>query len=269
MKKLLTLFFLFSAFIANAQQPFFSGRNNYTAAVVTPQAPGMVTAGLVLNLDAGNPASYSGTGTTWTDLSGGGNNGTLVNGVTYNASNQGSLVFNGNGNGDGSPNPYVSLPTSSAFNFGSGDFTIEMWTYITTLNPHPNLLTINGNSSWYAAIRLGYWQGNLGVLHSYNGNSWDGNNNAPINVDVWSHIVISRIFGNAKVYINNVEKASYALPGTLMSNAENEIGRLNHPNTGYFNMSGQISVTKIYKGKGLTSSEVSANFNATKSRFGL
>ncbi len=271
MKELLTLFFLFSACVANAQRPFFGSNNNYVPPVVTPQAPGMVTAGLVLSLDAGNSASYSGTGNTWTDLSGGGNNGTLMNGVAYNSSNQGSLVFNGNGNGGGSPNPYVSLPTSSAFNFGTGDFTIEMWTYITTLNPHPNLLTINGNSSWYAAIRLGYWQGNLGVLHSYDGSSWVSgiNSSCPINVDVWSHIVISRISGNVKLYINNVEKASYALPGNLMANAENEIGRLNHPNTGYFNLSGKIAVTKIYKGKGLTSSDVSTNFNATKSRFGL
>jgi hypothetical protein len=269
MKKLFTILFLFFALVSKAQQPFFRGNNNYKAPSVSPQAPVLATAGLVLNLDAGNPASYSGTGNTWTDLSGVGNNGTIVNGVTYNSSNQGSLIFNGNGNGGGSPNPYISLPTSSAFNFGIGDFSIEMWTYITTLNPHPNLLTINGNSSWYAAIRLGYWQGNLGVLHSYNGNSWDGNNSAPINVDVWSHIVISRISGNVKVYINNVEKASYALPGNLMSNAENEIGRLNHPNTGYFNLSGKIAVTRIYKGNGLTPSEVSTNFNALKSRFGL
>lgn len=270
MKKTFTFFLLFSAYIANAQQPFFGANNNYTAPVIPSQAPGLVTAGLVLSLDAGNSTSYAGTGTTWTDLSGSGNNGTLVNGVSYNSSNQGSLVFNGTGNGGG-PNPYVSLPTSSAFNFGTGDFTIEMWAYIATGNPHPNLLTINGNSNWYAALRLGYWQGNLGLLHSYDGSNWVQNINSscPINVDVWSHIVISRISGNVKLYINNVEKASYALPGTLMSNAENEIGQLNHPNTGYFNLSGKIAITNIYKGKGLTSAEVSTNFNAVKSRFGL
>ena len=49
----------------------------------------IVTSGLVLNLDAGNTASYPGTGTTWTDLSGNGNNGTLVNGVGYNFANGG------------------------------------------------------------------------------------------------------------------------------------------------------------------------------------
>ena len=56
---------------------------------------GIVTNGLVLNLDAGQTASYPGTGTTWTDLSGNGNNGTLVNGPTYSSANGGSLVLNG------------------------------------------------------------------------------------------------------------------------------------------------------------------------------
>ena len=55
----------------------------------------IVTDGLVLCLDAANPKSYPGSGTTWTDLSGNGNNGTLVNGVGYNSDNGGSLSFDG------------------------------------------------------------------------------------------------------------------------------------------------------------------------------
>ena len=41
--------------------------------------PRIVTSGLVMLLDAANPKSYPGTGTTWSDLSGNGNNGTLTN----------------------------------------------------------------------------------------------------------------------------------------------------------------------------------------------
>ena len=55
----------------------------------------IVRDGLVLHLDAANKKSYPGTGTTWSDLSGNGNNVTLANGVTYNSSNLGSLVFDG------------------------------------------------------------------------------------------------------------------------------------------------------------------------------
>ena len=51
--------------------------------------------GLVLALDAANTKSYPGSGTTWTDLSGRGNTGTLTNGPTYSSANGGSIVFDG------------------------------------------------------------------------------------------------------------------------------------------------------------------------------
>ena len=54
--------------------------------------PNVVTDGLVLYLDAGNVKSYPGTGTVWSDLSGDGNNGDLINGITYSS---GNLLFDG------------------------------------------------------------------------------------------------------------------------------------------------------------------------------
>ena len=55
----------------------------------------VVTSGLQMQLDAGNPSSYSGSGSTWSDLSGNGYNATLYNSPTYSASNGGYLTFNG------------------------------------------------------------------------------------------------------------------------------------------------------------------------------
>lgn len=113
-----------------------------------------MTTGLVLNLDAGDPASYAGAGTTWTDLSGRGNNGTLVNSVTYSSSNHGTLVFNGYTPVQG-PNPYVLLPKNSDFDFGTGDFSVDMWNYITTVNDHPSFLSFNVDETTnYSALRM-------------------------------------------------------------------------------------------------------------------
>ena len=58
-------------------------------------SPKIVTDGLVLCLDAGDGKSYSGSGTTWTDRSGGGNDATLLNGVGYSANNKGLLTLDG------------------------------------------------------------------------------------------------------------------------------------------------------------------------------
>jgi hypothetical protein len=58
-------------------------------------SPKIIQDGLVLYLDAANTKSYPTTGTTWTDLSRSGNNGTLINGPTFNSGNGGSIVFDG------------------------------------------------------------------------------------------------------------------------------------------------------------------------------
>lgn len=65
--------------------------------MATNYSPKIVTDGLVLCLDAANTKSYPGSGTTWSDLSGNGNNGTLVNGVNYSATDRG-LLFDGSNN---------------------------------------------------------------------------------------------------------------------------------------------------------------------------
>jgi len=76
--------------------------------------PKIVTNGLVLYLDAANVRSSPGNGTVWTDLSKNGNNGTLVNGPTFDANNGGSIVFDGT-------NDYVStakvIPNLTTFTF--------------------------------------------------------------------------------------------------------------------------------------------------------
>ena len=67
-------------------------------------SPKIVTNGLVLCLDAADKKSYPGTGTTWFDRSGNGNNGILVNSPTFNSGNGGSIVFVGH-------NDYVNCGT--------------------------------------------------------------------------------------------------------------------------------------------------------------
>jgi hypothetical protein len=260
------------AFVTNS-----AGTNLGEVVNFTTTAPSLVTDGLVLNLDAGNSSSYSGSGTTWTDLSGKGNNGTLVNSVTYNSGNQGTLVFDGNGyssyTGAG-PNPYISLARSTDFDFGSGDFSIEMWVYLTGGNVHPVLLSMNANPDVFNSVRISFWQGNLSVSHSYNGTSWESIPSGSFTAfptNSWQNIIVSRISGNVTLYLNGTSKGTYSLPGSLMSNQETNIGTLSRSfiPVGYFNHSGNIAVTRFYKGRGLTSTEASTHFNLLKSRFGI
>jgi hypothetical protein len=84
--------------------------------------PNIITDGLVLALDAGSKKSYSGSGTTWKDLSGNGNNGTLVNGPTFDSGNGGSIVFDGF-------NDLTTVVGAGKTNY-SQSFSMGTWFYI-------------------------------------------------------------------------------------------------------------------------------------------
>lgn len=85
-----------------------------TMTVINSNYPSIVTDGIVMNLDAGFVSSYPKGGTGWSDLSGNGNNGTLINGVGFSG---GSMVFDG-------VDDYVTLGTKSIV---SNDFSINIW----------------------------------------------------------------------------------------------------------------------------------------------
>ncbi|MEP7204704.1 MAG: prepilin-type N-terminal cleavage/methylation domain-containing protein, partial [Candidatus Saccharibacteria bacterium] len=78
----------------------------------------------VLNLNASDTGSYPGVGSVWYDVSGGGNSGTLLNGVSYLSTAGGALSFDG-------IDDYITLPDSPQLHFGTNDFTVSFWCYRT------------------------------------------------------------------------------------------------------------------------------------------
>jgi hypothetical protein len=100
-------------------------------------SPSIITQNLVLCLDAANSKSYPGSGTTWTDLSGNGNNGTLANGVGYNSGNGGSLVFDG-------VDDYVSLTSADLRFGGSNSYTFDFFIKVPHSTTNQTIFS-NGN----------------------------------------------------------------------------------------------------------------------------
>ena len=113
-------------------------------------SPSIVMNGLVLALDAANSKSYPGSGTTWTDLSGNSNTGTLTNGPTYNSANGGSIVFDGVDDG-------VNIPHNSNIDIRN-QITIECLFYLNSFTaggPNADRITlITKVYSYYMTINL-------------------------------------------------------------------------------------------------------------------
>ena len=213
-------------------------------------SPRIVTNGLVLCLDAANPKSYPGSGTTWTDMSGLGNHGTLVNGPTFSSNNAGRFTLNGS-------SQYFSVPSNAAFAFGTGGFTIEAWVYATG--------TVNGSAIYEgmtSGVGLDFNGGSLAVAHSYV--SFLLTDQAEFSLNAWTHVAVSRISTNLTLFKNLQIVASSASSSTnLIQSSLNYIGY-----TGSTFFPGHISNIKMYN-RGLSAAEVSQNFNALRGRYGI
>ena len=232
--------------------------------------PHIITDGLVLALDAASSRSYPGTGTTWTDLSGNGNNGTLVNGVGYNSGNLGSLVFDGS-------NDYVSFSSASELQFLNRlPYTLEVWMY-PTANPGASTWTgIFNREDSSVGSRDGY---NIYLNGSTNQTLYlaterfcTGTATAPgytynesVLLNIWHHVVATYDGTTLRLYRNGEQVNSSNTTGNITNTFKTlEIGR--RGNGSYFN--GRLTGQKIYN-RALTAAEITQNYNALKSRFEL
>jgi hypothetical protein len=112
--------------------------------ILNKDYPPIITNGLVMNLDVAFTPSYPTTETTWYDVSSGGNNGTLVNGPTYNPDYGGSIVFDG-------IDDTVSFP---AITLGS-TFTISQ-TLVASGTYNYGYMPIGGGSVYSGSTYRGY-----------------------------------------------------------------------------------------------------------------
>ena len=122
------------------------------------RGPKIVTNGLVLALDAADRNSYLGSGTTWTDLRGNNNTGVLTNGPTFNASNRGSISFDG-------INQCVVV-NSNASILPTTAYTKVAWFYATNFATGNNIIS-GGNSGQHA-----FWLAGGNKLNSGHNGNW-------------------------------------------------------------------------------------------------
>ena len=224
----------------------------------------IITNGLVLNLNAANPRSYAPpyTGTTWNDLSGNGNNGTLTNGPTFNSSNGGSIVFDG-------VDDYVLCPKQNTL-VNTTRFTIGAWMKRNLSN---SLVVVDQVESLSNDVSFELWSDGNAYFEVGNGsNSYGYINNTSTNWQYLMMVFDGSLVGNSnrlKGYINGMQQTlvfNGSIPSTTGTvNTNLNIGSY-PPNNNYSN--GNISQVLLYN-RALTAQEISQNFNATRARFGI
>ena len=210
----------------------------------------IVSNGLKLNLDASNPGSYAGAGTTWYDLSGNNNHATLNNSPTYDAASA-SIVTNG-------PNQYLSVPL---FNNSITNVTMQVWVYINT--PSKGAFIANGYGNGYN-IGIGDFLENDGSSATmlFSNKRWISNTG--INYTSGWHLVTMVLNGSSTpfIYIDNaLQGSSSGYPGVAPITPTGYLTLGAIPGDGGRYYAGKFAAAYFYD-RALSLAEIQQNYNA-------
>lgn len=216
----------------------------------------VVDSSLLLWLDSGQTSSYSGSGTTWTDLSGQANTGTLNNSPTFTrAVGGGTFLFNGT-------NQTASVASLNL----QQNFTLEAWV---------NQNVLNG----FAIFGQGTSGVNNGGLHIvYNSNTTirfgfyfnDTDFTVATSTGTWYHMIFtynSSTFAKG-FYLNAVVQSGTTISGPAAYTGSGTFRLGASYSTGGVYGNGYFEGVKMYN-RILTADEITTNFNALRGRFGI
>lgn len=264
MKKALIFFLLFMAFGAQAQViPVGFMKNRGYVNIPTPNPP-PVTNGLILYLDATQPASYGGSGTTWNDVSGQSPAGpaTLVGSPTFGS---GSLV---NGSGSFTFGANINAATTKTYTIDN-----EI-TYIAWINPSQSFdggVISRRTSAGSGATSLYLYSNNLG--YDWDNLNWGWRSNLTVPNNQWSMIAITVNAGSVTAYLCNSSGIASVNSGrghsTLIGKGATNfyIGCDPYSPSGRA-VKGKMGTAMVYSVT-LSSADITAIFNAQKASFGL
>jgi len=222
--------------------------------------PDIVDSGLVLALDAADRNSYPGSGTTWTDLSGTGNTGTLTNGPTYSSVNGGSIVFDGN-------NDYINCGTSP---LPAGNISVFTWIYPTSFNNEWNIIVtkwFNPNGSdFHWALKSSTANGTNLRQNLYTTSNSDIYGTTAFSTNTWYYVGFTIVNGGTLTfYKNGVADGTSSSVSRTPQSSNLQIG---DDRGVQYGLVGRIPQVSIYN-RALSATEIQQNFNSVRSRFGI
>jgi hypothetical protein len=228
--------------------------------------PKIVNDGLVLYLDASAPNSYSPyfTPTTWKDLSGNNNSGSLVNGPTFDSGNGGSIVFDG-------VNDYVSISNESFFDFTNNVTFDIVFSTNNTNTPFQTLFSKAEGGAYGMEIDTGLGVDSMVFLLYIDGAYKVATESMSNYTSGFFYNVVGTYNGSfIKLYRNGNEVASTPQTGQISTTNVPLFLGANPPAGGspIYYLDGKIKSFKVYN-RALTAQEVLQNYNATKGRFEL
>ena len=211
-------------------------------------SPRIVRDNLTLYVDVANTKSYSGSGTTWTDISSKNHDGTLTNGPTFSSDNLGYLLFDGS-------NDYTLFSSYSQPAYStSTSFTWFIWVYAFE-NSNDVVMGNRGTDSDFTKLttnKFEYASPHLGPAMTLN---------------EWQNICITKN-GTSFTYYKNGSSIATQTSSITKPSKDFFLGGDPRPGSTAECSNCRIAIAAVYN-KALTATEVQQNFNALRGRFGL
>lgn len=217
----------------------------------------IVRNGLVLHLDAANPKSYPGSGTTWNDLSGNGNDSLLINSPTYSVSNAGIFSLDGT-------NGWINCGNASVFSPPLLTASIMVRCASFATRPHLFGRGAAGAGNFYMVVETN------GTFRFYNdiGSNWAIAANTPaFPLDTWTYVTVTHDGSFSRIFYNGVLQVAKARVGTLRNWQSNSL-QIGTISSGSRLINGNVAFAQLHN-RALSVNEILQNFEATRSRYGI
>ncbi len=150
----------------------------------------------------------------------------------------GSAYFDGNGD-------YLSIPDSDDWDFGTGDFTLDVWGYLESYSEGPCIMGRMLYSSPYPGY---YWDVTGGKLTFHTDDNTiiaQSSNDVPLNT--WIHLAVVKNGSSLTLYINGNEDGSGSISTIQNYATDLTIGHIS-PGGYVYNWNGYLDEIRISKG---------------------
>ena len=146
---------------------------------------------------------------------------------------------------DGTAGQYLNTPSNAAFAFGTGDFTVEAWVFLTGTNYCEIFITTNTTPT-STSMRF-IVRNDQKLEYSDQTNTATSTGTIPLNT--WTNVAVSRSGTSVKLFINGTQDGST----TSSNNLTNQVGYIGRTWDGFI-FTGYISNLRVTKGGALYTS---------------
>ena len=228
-------------------------------------SPKVVTDGLVLALDAANPRSYPGSGTSWFDLSGNGRTASMFGSVPYETDVTNCFNF-ATATGGSSANSTLGFTFGSNMVPTTGNFTFSCW--IKAPNSSSSQVGLFSNAGSADGYRFGI--GLNGIYYLIGPTYIEGTISftSSLSSSIWYNVVAvySRTTAQVLLYLNSIYQNLASIPTSQTTMQNGTPGIVRSPCCGVY--TGKLAQFQVYN-RALSATEITQNFNALRNRFGI